>query len=193
MFTPHFEKLNIFLSWKGKAIGLCPSGRSLTKRKWSWNLAIQDRILYLDDVIKPDRDTVIMHTSQLLAHAVLSSVKGEWWCFSSLYFKAPAVTYYRRYKNQPATLRWEKREHEVHLSGFTIELHRKEKTLRKAKETFLKTFKRTFKKVCPAGPVFQVGNDSSTTVTKYGVNAAMAVPLRYQLTSTECIGEMWHK
>ena len=30
--------------------------------------------------------------------------------------------------------RWKNREHEVHRSGFTIELHRREKTLRKAKE-----------------------------------------------------------
>ena len=78
----------------------------------------------------------------------------------------------------------------MHRSGFTIEFHQREKPLRKTKEIFLKTFKRTFKKVCPAEPVFQVGNDSSTTVTKYGVNTARAVPLRYQLTSTECIEEM---
>ena len=49
------------------------------------------------------------------------------------------------------------------------------------------------KRLCPDEPVFQVGNDSSSTVTKYGVNTARAVPLRYQLTSTECIEEMWHK
>ena len=49
------------------------------------------------------------------------------------------------------------------------------------------------KRLCPVEPVFQVGNDSSTTVTKYVVNTARAVPLRYQLTWTECTGEMWHK
>ena len=49
------------------------------------------------------------------------------------------------------------------------------------------------KRLCPVEPVFQVGNDSSTSVTKYGVNTARAVLLRYQLTSTECIEEMWHK
>ena len=31
-------------------------------------------------------------------------------------------------------LRWENREHEVHRLGFTIELHRREKPLRRAKE-----------------------------------------------------------
>ena len=30
-------------------------------------------------------------------------------------------------------LRWENREHEVHRSGFTIELHQRKKTLRKAR------------------------------------------------------------
>ena len=138
MFTPHFKKLKIFLSWKGKAIGLCLSGRSLTKRKGSWNFAIQDRILYLGDVIKPERDTEIMHTSRLLAHAVLSSMKDEWWCFSLLYFKAQQGHIKRGTIINPQpwmrNLRWENREHEVHRLGFTIELHRREKTLRKAKE-----------------------------------------------------------
>ena len=138
MFTPHFKKLKIFLSWKGKAIGLCPSGRSLRKRKWSWNFAIQDRILYLGDVIKRDRDIEIMHTSRLLAHAVLSSMKDEWWCFICCTSKRQQwhITRGRKINPQPwmRNHRWKNREHEVHRSGFTIELHRREKTLRKAKE-----------------------------------------------------------
>ena len=134
MFTPHFKKLNIFLSWKGKAIGLCPSGRSLTKRNWSWNLAIQDRILYLGDVIKPDRDTVIMHNSRLLAHAVLSSMKDECLCFSLLYFKALAVTYYKRYKNQPATLDAEPSVGKQRTRGASLGLYDRTSPKRKTPE-----------------------------------------------------------
>ena len=88
-------------------------------------------------------------------------------------------------------LRWESREYELHRSAFTIELHQREETLRKRK--FFWRLSRSFKKVCPAEPVFQVGNDSSTTVTKCRMNTVRAVPRGYQLPLPECIGEMWHK
>ena len=158
MFTPHFKKLNIFLSWKGKAIGLCPSGRNLTKRNWSWNLAIQDRILYLDDVAKPDRDTVIMHTSQLLAHAVLSSMKDDWWCFSSLYFKAPAVTYNKRYKNQPATLDAELSVGKQRTRGASLGLYDRTSPKRKnpeeGKGNVFEDFQENFQKSMSCGTSF---------------------------------------
>ena len=48
------------------------------KTKMILEFSDSDRILYLGDVITPDRDTVIMHTSRLLAHAVLNSMKDEW-------------------------------------------------------------------------------------------------------------------
>ena len=161
--TSYLRELNIFLSWKGKAIGLCPSRRGLTKWKWSWNLAIQDRILYLDDVLKPDRDTVIMHTSQLLAYVVLSSMKSEWCCFSLLYFKAPAVTLQEVQKSNhnPG---WENRKHEVHCEGFTIELQQREKTMRKA----LRLSREFSKDMSCATSFLRVGNDSSSAIKKWG-------------------------
>lgn len=125
MFTPHFKKLNIFLSWKGKAIGL-----------WSWNLAFQDRILYLGDVIKRDRDTVIMHTSRLTPCWVLWRMTDDASVCCTSKRQQWHITRGTKINPQPwmRNLRWENREHEVHRSGFTIELHRREKTLRKAKE-----------------------------------------------------------
>lgn len=75
-----------------------------------------------------------MHNSRLLAHAVLSSMKDECLCFSLLYFKALAVTYYKRYKNQPATLDAEPSVGKQRTRGASLGLYDRTSPKRKTPE-----------------------------------------------------------